>query len=241
MRNFRPKVVCSLAVSLFLLLVGCSSSTGLVKASGEVFAQSEIHRLTQDPENVTHYRPMRIQEMTPQLPSSLQSRIKLVDKTKLPFPVEKEMAYLVSFSSGPEKETRHQLQLTYSQDNEAPITENFFIVRMTETDENPLAHVKPSASGLDSFGNVMRVEPLTDDITFYHHIITTNSSYVYNFYKYDDENQAVNLIVTNAHEMEFYDQGILYHLAYHTGSTQLDPTLHDQMVALAKDFISVRS
>ncbi|MGG4445022.1 hypothetical protein [Brevibacillus porteri] len=241
MRNFRPKVVCSLAVSLFLLLVGCSSSTGLVKASGEVFAQSEIHRLTQDPENVTHYRPMRIQEMTPQLPSSLQSRIKLVDKTKLPFPVEKEMAYLVSFSSGPEKETRHQLQLTYAQDNEAPITENFFIVRMTETDENPLAHVKPSASGLDSFGNVMRVEPLTDDITFYHHIITTNSSYVYNFYKYDDENQAVNLIVTNAHEMEFYDQGILYHLAYHTGSTQLDPTLHDQMVVLAKDFISVRS
>ncbi len=241
MRNFRPKVVCSLAVSLFLLLVGCSSSTGLVKASGEVFAQSEIHRLTQDPENVTHYRPMRIQEMTPQLPSSLQSRIKLVDKTKLPFPVEKEMAYLVSFSSGPEKEMRHQLQLTYAQDNEAPITENFFIVRMTETDENPLAHVKPSASGLDSFGNVMRVEPLTDDITFYHHIITTNSSYVYNFYKYDDENQAVNLIVTNAHEMEFYDQGILYHLAYHTGSTQLDPTLHDQMVALAKDFISVRS
>ncbi|MGG4455639.1 hypothetical protein [Brevibacillus porteri] len=241
MRNFRPKVVCSLAVSLFLLLVGCSSSTGLVKASGDVFAQSEIHRLTQDPENVTHYRPMRIQEMTPLLPSSLQSRIKLVDKTKLPFPVEKEMAYLVSFSSGPEKETRHQLQLTYAQDSEDPITENFFIVRMTETDENPLAHVKPSASGLDSFGNVMRVEPLTDDITFYHHIITTNSSYVYNFYKYDDKNQEVNLIVTNAHEMEFYDQGILYHLAYHTGSTQLDPTLHDQIVALAKDFISVRS
>ncbi|MFC8685269.1 hypothetical protein [Brevibacillus porteri] len=241
MRNFRPKVVCSLVVSLFLLLVGCSSSTGLVKASGDVFAQSEIHRLTQDPENVTHYRPMRIQEMTPLLPSSLQSRIKLVDKTKLPFPVEKEMAYLVSFSSGSEKETRYQLQLTYAQDNEVPIMENFFIVRMTETDENPLAHVKPSASGLDSFGNVMRVEPLTDDVTFYHHIITTNSSYVYNFYKYDDKNQAVNLIVTNAHEMEFYDQGILYHLAYHTGSTQLDPTLHDQMVALAKDFISVRS
>ncbi|QDS36101.1 hypothetical protein [Brevibacillus brevis] len=241
MRNFRPKVVCSLAVSLFLLLVGCSSSTGLVKASGDVFAQSEIHRLTQDPENVTHYRPMRIQDMTPLLPSSLQSRIKLVDKTKLPFPVEIEMAYLVSFTSGPEKETRHQLQLTYAQDNEVPITENFFIVRMTETDESPLAHMKPSASGLDSFGNVMRVEPLTDDITFYHHIITTNSSYVYNFYKYDDKNQEVNLIVTNAHEMEFYDQGILYHLAYHTGSTQLDPTLHDQMVALAKDLISVRS
>ncbi|TQK53787.1 hypothetical protein FB479_109267 [Brevibacillus sp. AG162] len=241
MRNFRPKVVCFLAVSLFLLLVGCSSSTGLVKAGGDVFAQSEIHRLTQDPENVTHYRPMSIQEMTPLLPSSLQSRIKLVDRTKLPFPVEKELAYLVSFSSGSEKETRHQLQLTYEQANEVPITENFFIVRMTETDENPLAHVKPSASGLDSFGNVMRVEPLTDDITFYHHIITTNSSYVYNFYKYDDKNHAVNLIVTNAHEMEFYDQGILYHLAYHTGSNQLDPTLHDQMVALAKNLISVRS
>lgn len=241
MRNFRPKVVSSLAVSLFLLLVGCSSSTGLVKASGDVFAQSEIHRLTQDPENVKHYRPMSIQEMTPLLPSSLQSRIKPVDKTKLPFPVEKEMAYLVSFASGSEKVTRHQLQLTYAQGNEVPITENFFIVRMTETDENPLAHVKPSASGLDSFGNVMRVESLTDDITFYHHIITTNSSYVYNFYKYDDKNQAVNLIVTNAHEMEFYDQGIFYHLAYHTGSTQLDPTLHDQMVALAKDLISVRS
>lgn len=228
-------------MSLFLLLVGCSSSTGLVKASGDVFAQSEIHRLTQDPENVKHYRPMSIQEMTPLLPSSLQSRIKPVDKTKLPFPVEKEMAYLVSFASGSEKVTRHQLQLTYAQGNEVPITENFFIVRMTETDENPLAHVKPSASGLDSFGNVMRVESLTDDITFYHHIITTNSSYVYNFYKYDDKNQAVNLIVTNAHEMEFYDQGIFYHLAYHTGSTQLDPTLHDQMVALAKDLISVRS
>ncbi|AWX54369.1 MULTISPECIES: hypothetical protein [Brevibacillus] len=241
MRNFRPKVVSSLAVSLFLLLVGCSSSTGLVKASGDVFAQSEIHRLTQDPENVKHYRPMSIQEMTPLLPSSLQSRIKPVDKTKLPFPVEKERAYLVSFASGSEKVTRHQLQLTYAQGNEVPITENFFIVRMTETDENPLAHVKPSASGLDSFGNVMRVESLTDDITFYHHIITTNSSYVYNFYKYDDKNQAVNLIVTNAHEMEFYDQGIFYHLAYHTGSTQLDPTLHDQMVALAKDLISVRS
>lgn len=241
MRNFRPKVVSSLAVSLFLLLVGCSSSTGLVKASGDVFAQSEIHRLTQDPENVKHYRPMSIQEMTPLLPSSLQSRIKPVDKTKLPFPVEKEMAYLVSFASGSEKVTRHQLQLTYAQGNEVPITENFFIVRMTETDENPLAHVKPSASGLDSFGNVMRVESLTDDITFYHHIITTNSSYVYNFYKYDDKNQAVNLIVTNAHEMEFYDQGIFYHLAYHTGSTQLDLTLHDQMVALAKDLISVRS
>ncbi|MFF0830076.1 hypothetical protein ACFYU8_24695 [Brevibacillus sp. NPDC003359] len=241
MRIFRPKVVCSLVVSLLLLLVGCSSSTGLVKASGDVFAQSEIHRLTQDPENVIHYQPMSIQEMTPLLPSSFQSRIKPVDKTKLPFPVEKEMAYLVSFSSGSEKVMRHQLQLTYSQENGVHITENFFIVRMTETDENPLAHVKPSASGLDSFGNVMHVEPLSDNITFYHHIITTNSSYVYNFYKYDDKNQAVNLIVTNAHEMEFYDQGILYHLAYHNGSNQLDPTLHDQMVALAKDLISVRS
>ncbi|UIO43327.1 hypothetical protein LOY85_03975 [Brevibacillus brevis] len=241
MRIFRPKVVCSLAVSLFLLLGGCSSSTGLVKAGGDVFAQSEIHRLTQDPENVTHYQPMSIQELTPLLPSSFQSRIRSMDKTKLPFPVEKEMAYLVSFSPGSEKETRYQLQLTYTQNNEVPITENFFILRMTETDENPLAHVKPSASGLDSFGNVMRVEPLTDEITFYHHIITTNSSYVYNFYKYDDKNHAVNLIVTNAHEMEFYDQGIFYHLAYHTGSNQLDPTLHDQMVALAKDLISVRS
>lgn len=238
MRNFRPKVVCSLVASLFVLLVGCSSSTGLEKTGGDVFAQSEIHRLSQEPENVTHYRPTSLQELTPLLPAALQSRVKPIDKNKLPFPVDQELAYLVSFTPGSEKEARHQLQLTYAQDSGAHSPENFFIVRMTETEENPLEGVKPSPSGLDSFGNVMRVEPLSDDVTLYHHIITTNSSYVYNFYKYDDKNETVNLVVTTAHEMEFYDQGIWYHLAYHTGSNQLDPALHDQMVALAKEMIT---
>lgn len=220
-------------MSLMVLLAGCAPSTGLIKADGNGFAQSEIHKLTQTPEKVTHYQPISLQELTPLLPASMQNKLKPLDKSKPPFTVDQEQAHLVTFS-----QAQHQLQLTYMEDSGSRPPENFFIVRMTETKENPLAGLKPPATQLDSFGNIVRVEPLSNDSLLYHRILTTNSTYVYKYYTYDDKNQAVQLTVTTAHEIEFYDQGIWYHLAYQTGSNHLDTPLHDQMVALAKELIA---
>lgn len=220
------------------LLSCCSSSSqapSLTKADGTGFAQSQHHQLSREATSITHYQPMSFQEIEPLLPSPLQQRFHAIDKSKLPFPVDKEAAYLVTYSFPNDKVKRHQLQLTYKQDRDDNGDENFFVIQMTETNENPLPQLSEAAEELDTFGNIARVEPLRDDLFLIHHILQTNSSYVYSHYDYNEKERAVHLYTTSANEIDFYDRGVFYQIGYQVKGNEPNEAVQKQMVALAKE------
>ncbi|MGG1658257.1 hypothetical protein [Brevibacillus sp. NRS-1366] len=238
MRLFKKAFACLLVTSLVFSLLGCSSSSqtpSLEKTSGAGFARSEHHPFSDDTKKITYYKPMSVSEIESLLPSPIQQRFYVIGKNKLPFPVDKEAAHLIAFSYADDKTVRHQLQLTYKQDRDNNGDENFFVIRMTETDENPLSQLPDSANGLDTFGNIARMQPLRDDVSLIHHIIQTNSAYVYSYYDYNEKDRAVHLVTTNANEINFYDRGIFYQIAYHVKGNEPNEAVQTQMVALAKE------
>ncbi|WP_289138546.1 hypothetical protein [uncultured Brevibacillus sp.] len=219
-------------IGIVISLWGCSSAPALVKTSGSGFAQSEYHKLSREVKEVVHYRPMAFQEMKPLLPEALAERFHTIDKSKLPFSVDREEANLVAFAYDSGQEPYHQLQLLYKQDED---DNNFFVIRMTQTEENPLPPLAPSLESLDTFGNIAKVEQLREDVPMIHHIIQTNSSYTYSYYDYNEENRVAHLVTTAANEIDFYDDGILYQIGYHINGNKPDENVQKQMVALAKE------
>ncbi|WP_312114930.1 hypothetical protein [Brevibacillus reuszeri] len=221
-----------IVIGIVISLWGCSSAPALVKTSGSGFAQSEYHQLSREVKEVVHYRPMAFQDIKPLLPETLAERFHTIDKSKLPFAVDREAANLVAFDYGSDQEPHHQLQLLYKQDQD---DNNFFVIRMTQTEENPLPPLAPSLESLDTFGNIAKVEQLREDVPMIHHIVQTNSSYTYSYYDYNEENRVSHLVTTVANEIDFYEDGILYHIGYHINGNMPDENVQKQMVALAKE------
>ncbi|MEJ8548525.1 hypothetical protein [Brevibacillus borstelensis] len=221
-------------------LTGCESDGSLPKVGKGNLARSEYYQVYQGDTQATYYQPVEINQVFPHLPEKLKQNVKLIDPGKLPYPVGKQTAYLVSFLNGKEGERLHQVQFTYLKDKDeyGQYGNEFFIVRMTETAEDPFAKFVNQESGTDDMGNKIEVETIGDSIRLYHRIIQTNSAYVYTYYDWDEQKRTVQMVVTNANEIDFYHNGIMYQVGYLVNENQFDENVQKQMVALAKELVA---
>ncbi|AKF93213.1 hypothetical protein [Brevibacillus laterosporus] len=242
---------CKKIQSLLLLfamtfsLLGCSPDRLLPTVKGSGFARSEHASLPHSIENITYFKPVTPKELAPYLPTKMKSVNQLINTTLLPFPTNKESAYLVTFQLEQEQELFQQVQLTYAQERDATVNEEneFVILRMTEMKEDPFANIdidktnQHSSQSVDIIGNEVRIERTQNGVPLFQHIKTTSGSLVYSYYDWDETTLSVHLHNTVADEIVFYHQGILYQLAYSINENKRNEKIHQQMIQVAKTIV----
>ncbi|WP_051925413.1 hypothetical protein [Brevibacillus borstelensis] len=230
-----------LCMYLAVGLTGCESDSSLPKAGKGNLAQSEHYHVYGGDTEAMYYRPVEFNQVFPYLPEKLKQNAKLIDPGKLPFPVGKQNAYLVSFQSGQESGHLHQVQFSYLKDKDeyGRYGNEFAIVRMTETASDPFVGFVGRKSGTDDMGNRIEVETIGDDnIRLYHHILQTGGGYVYSYYDWDEQKRSVQMVKTMANEIDFYHNGVMYQIGYLVNGNQFDENVQKQMVALAKELVA---
>ncbi|GIO03107.1 hypothetical protein J5TS2_37750 [Brevibacillus halotolerans] len=242
---------CKKIQSLLLLfamtfsLLGCSPDRLLPTVKGSGFARSEHASLPHSIENITYFKPVTPKELAPYLPTKMKSVNQLINTTLLPFPTNKESAYLVTFQLEQEQELFQQVQLTYAQERDATVNEEneFVILRMTEMKEDPFANIdidktnQHSSQSVDIIGNEVRIERTQNGVPLFQHIKTTSGSLVYSYYDWDETTLSIHLHNTVADEIVFYHQGILYQLAYSINENKRNEKIHQQMIQVAKTLV----
>lgn len=226
-----------LLIIMIFMVIGCTSKedeTFLEKVKGTGFAYSEYFKSVDQQDerrNVTYYTPLSIDEMHNIAPNSIHP----IDLEKLPFQVNEQTAYVVT--SEDENENRqNQVQLTYIHTDEYNQTEEFFIITVTELDENPLDKYDFSKQQTDTAGNELKKEILKDDIPIFHQVITTDGALAYRYYSYDEKNKQVSTVVTSANELYSYYNGYLYHVGYVTENKNTKE-VQEEILQLTREFI----
>ncbi|KAB8135711.1 hypothetical protein F9U64_10555 [Gracilibacillus oryzae] len=228
MKNLLKIQLLFFLLSCFLL--GCSADeAGLEEVDGTDITYSEFFksydRLDQR-ENITYYKPVPIMELQSSFPNHV---VNTIDTNRLPFEVEKEIAYLVT-SENEEGDLQRQVQLTYHSKSDPG---DFFIMTITEVEQNPLTEVDMTDK-LDYAGNELKKYTLTEGLPVFQQIITMNSSLVYRYYDFDEANERLSVVADSANEIYAYHDGFVYHAGYMVDSEE---TTHEQMLELTRDYI----
>lgn len=230
-----------LLIIMIFMVIGCTSKEDeafLEKVKGTGFAYSEYFKSVDQQDerkNITYYTPLPIDEMLNIASNPIKNSIHPIDLEKLPFEVNEQKAYVVT--SEVENENRqNQVQLTYIHTDEYDQTEDFYIITVTELDENPLDKYDFSKQQTDTVGNELRKEILKDDIPIFHQVITTDGALAYRYYSYDEKNKQVSTVVTLANELYTYYNGYLYHVGYVT-ENQNTKEVQEEIFQLTKEFI----
>lgn len=212
------KPILLLLVMIFMV-IGCANKEdelAYTKVKGDGLAYSEYFKSVDEldkRENITYYKPLPINEMIKIAPDSVKNAVHMIDSKTLPFEVNEQTAYLVT-SKDEKGNVQNQVQFTYFHNNEYDHPEEFYILSVTEIDENPLDKYDFSKQQTDTVGNELREETLTDDIPIFHQVITTNGALVYSYYSYKEKEKRVLTVATAANELYAYYKGRLYHVGY---------------------------
>lgn len=220
---------------LLTLLLSACSNNGFEKASGSNITYSEYFKDydgLDKREKVTFYQPVPIDDMIGMLPKSVSKGINRINPEHLPFEVEEEKAFLVTSE---DEKVKHQVQLSYINKSEYDQVKDFFIVSITEAEENPFKN-NSVTDKVDYVGNELRKEILTGDTPIYQQIITTNGGLVYSYYDFDEDKKQVITVGTIANEIYAYYNGYIYHIGYFVGEKNSEE-LHEAMLQLAREFI----
>lgn len=202
-----------------ILLTGCANKKDdpiLEKVKGDRLTYSEYFKSVDELDkrkNITYYKPLPINEMMEIAPDSVKNAVHMIDSKTLPFEVNEQTAYLVT-SKDEKGNVQNQVQFTYFHNNQYDHPEEFFILSVTEVDENPLDKYDFSKEQTDTVGNELREETLTYDIPIFHQVITTNGALVYGYYSYEEKEKRVSTVATAANELYAYYKGRLYHVGY---------------------------
>lgn len=235
----------SIAVILFLclLLIGCTSNnekanTFLTETNGVGLTFSEYFKGVDnldDRENVVYYKPFPISEIMTVAPESIRNAVNIFESDKLPFEVNEKTGYLIT-SKDENGNLQNQVQFSYLNNPDNRNTKEFFIISVIELKESPLHNYDFSKEGLDTIGNELRKETLTDDIPMFHQVITTNRALVFKYYSYNVETKRVGTVATQANELYGYYKGHIYHVGYSINGNNTEG-LHEQMLQLTREFI----
>ncbi|WP_456271025.1 hypothetical protein [Bacillus sp. AK031] len=204
-----------LIILLLFCITGCSPETKLTKVKGDSFASSEMFKAADELDSrkdAQFYKPVSIQEMLAEMPENMKGKVLPIDHNDLPFPVTKENAILVT-ATNPNGQEVNEIQFSYLNNNASGMTEEFFIVSVTEAAENPLELYDFSKEETDGMGNELRKERI-GDTPFYHIVRTANSALLYTYYGYNEEEGRINLHGTAANEIYGYHEGFIYHIGY---------------------------
>ncbi|SES18881.1 hypothetical protein [Psychrobacillus sp. OK032] len=230
-----------LLVIFAFMMAGCTNKQDeptLKKVKGEGLTYSEYFKSVDEldeRENITHYQPLPIDEMMIVAPVSIKKAVHIVDPKKLPFEVNEQTAYLVT-SKGENSIVQNQVQYTYVNTNEYNQKAEFYIITVTELEENPLEKYDFTKQQTDNMGNELRNELLIDDIPIFHQVITTDGALAYRYYSYDEEKKRISTVVTAANELYAYYRGYLYHVGYSTENKN-KKEIQEEILHLTREFI----
>lgn len=222
-----------------LLLFGCSNyEDGLEEVKGIDVTYSQqfksFDRLD-DRENIKFYKPIAIEQIKSYFPEQIQKAVNMINSEVLPFEVDEKKAYLVTFEDVA-GEVKHQIQLSYLGKSEYDIVDNFFIISVTEVEENPIEEFNFSEES-DLVGNEFKKEVLIDDIPLFKQVITTDSALLYQYYEYDETKEKVGIVGTSANEFYSYYNGFVYHIGYFNDRQKNTTEVQEEMLNLTRNFI----
>lgn len=229
-----------LLLGMHLLLLGCTNketNPSLTKVRGDGLAYSEYFKSVDEldeRENVTYYEPLPIETTIQLAPESLENAVQLIDSEELPFEVDQQVAFL-NTSEDKDGNVQTQLQLTYLSEDSYGNTDDFYILTVTEVEENPLEKYDFSNEKVDTIGNELRKEILIDEIPIFHQVITQNSALIYSYYNYSDN--RISQIVTNANEFYGYYNGHLYHAGYSIEGKNNSKEVQEKLLQLTREFM----
>ncbi|KMY44922.1 hypothetical protein AC622_12415 [Bacillus sp. FJAT-27916] len=214
---------------------GCSiNETDLEEVKGAGLTYSEYFKSfdeLDERENIHYYKPISLSDGESSLLNDIEERMNPFNSEKLPFHVDEEKAYLVT-SKDEKGKPKDEVQLSYF----GSTSEEFFIISVTEVDENPLKGYV-YADSYDSIGNQLKKEILTDDLPIYQQIVTTNSALLYSYYDYDETNNRIDTVGTAANEMYAYYNKCIYHIGYLIDQEKNTEEMQERMLHLAREYI----
>lgn len=219
------------------ILLGCSiDKSKLVKVKGTSLTYSEYFKAYDDLDerkNVTYYKPFLINEAESSLPDQVRNTMNKLDPDKLPFKVDEAKAYLVT-SKDKDGKVKNQIQLSYLSKDEYEQTDNFFIISVTESDENPL-ELYDKTDEFDTVGNKLKKEELTEGLPIYQQVLTTNGALLYKYY--DEDGKGIATVGTTANEFYAYYDGHIYHIGYLIDKEKNDEEMQEKMLQLVREYI----
>ncbi|WP_407269848.1 hypothetical protein [Radiobacillus sp. PE A8.2] len=181
----------------------------------------------------TYYKPLDFTSMMQVMPEKMNANVHLQNDEQIPFDVDEKKAFLVT-SEDQDGDIVHQVQFTYK----GISSEQFFIVSMTEVNENPLANYDFTKEDTDSVGNPLLHEELLPGVPLFQIVRTSPSALVYSYYDYTAEDNTFFTVGTNANEIYTYYNGYVYHFGYNIKPYKEEVTEVDEdMVQLARKFI----
>ncbi|GKV64489.1 MULTISPECIES: hypothetical protein [unclassified Sporosarcina] len=220
------------------IVAGCSTDQAdLEKVKGEGLTFSEYFKSydhLDERERVNYYKPIPIIESDTSLSEKMKTAVKTIDLTKLPFQTDEQKVYLVT-SKDENGNVKNQVQLSYFGTDEYGLSDDFFIVSVTEADKNPLESYD-STEKTDSVGNEIRKEQLTEDLPVYQQVLATDSALLYRYYEETDKGIAV--VGTAANEFYAYYEGHIYHIGYSIDKELNDEEMQEKMLQLVREYIT---
>ncbi|MGN7410877.1 hypothetical protein [Sporosarcina sp. SAFN-010] len=219
------------------ILLGCSiDKSELIKVKGNGLTYSEYFKAydgLDEREDITYYKPFLINEEGSSLPIQIKDTMNKIDSDKLPFKVDEEKAYLVE-SKDKNGKIKHQVQLSYLGMDEYEQTNDFFIVSVTEADKNPI-ELYDITDQVDSVGNKLIKEQLTENLSIYQQVLTTNSALLFTYYE-ENENGII-ATGTAANEFYAYYNGHIYHIGYLLDNEKNVTEMQKKMLQFVREYI----
>ncbi|QUW22676.1 hypothetical protein JSQ81_03585 [Sporosarcina sp. Marseille-Q4063] len=219
------------------ILFGCSiDKSKLVKVKGTDLTYSEYFKAydyLDERKNVAYYKPFLINEAESSLPDQVKNTMNNLDPNKLPFKVDEAKAFLVT-SKDKDGKVQNQIQLSYLSKDEYEQTDHFFIISVTESDENPL-ELYDKTDEFDTVGNKLKKEDLTENLPIYQQVLSTNGALLYRYY--DENEKGVATVGTAANEFYAYYDGHIYHIGYLIDTEKNDEKMQEKMLQLVREYI----
>lgn len=224
--------------------MGCTASQlKLEKVKGDSPTYSEYFKAydgLDERKSLQFYKPITLDAVAlSNLPDEMKKMFDLIDTETLPFEVNEEEVYFMT-SENNEGTEINQVQVSYLGKDEYDDVDRFFIMSITEADRNPLL-AYDVVDKVDSIGNQLTKESLTEDLSIYHQVLTTDSALMYKYYDYDEKNKKVSTVGTAANELYAYYNGYIYHAGYLIGDEKNDANLEKEMLQVFRDYILERS
>jgi hypothetical protein len=227
---------------LVSLIVACTSNENRSitdEITGNGFTYSQYFKSVDDLDdrkNGSFYQPLSFDEVIEIVPDSMKDSVNLINTSDLPFNVSEEIAFLVK-SKDESGNVQHQVQFTYLNHDSYGNSDEFFIISITESKENPLSKYDFSNEKYDTVGNELREEIIGNGIPMYHQVITTNSALTYQYYDYSEEENLVGIVATAANELYGYYNGHIYHVGYLIDGNKYNEEVQERILQFTREFI----
>lgn len=222
-----------------VFLFGCSvSETGLQEVEGVGLTYSEEFKeydQLDERKDMKYYKPVPIDELKSYLPEQVKAAVNTIGSDRLPFQVDENKAFFIT-SKDKKGEIQNQIQLSYLSKSEYDQVRGFYIISITEVDENPLGN-EDIPAGYDSIGNKLKKEMLTEDLPIYQQVLTTDSALLYTYYDYEETENRVMTVGTTANEFYAYYNGYVYHVGYSIDREKNDEEMQQKMLDLTREYI----